>query len=83
MQRLWGGPAYWQLATMACLSYSLIELGTSSPEVAPPTMAWALPTLIIKLRKCPIGLPIAQYYGGTFLSGVYSPQMTLAYIKLR
>jgi hypothetical protein len=41
MQRPWKGGAYW-LLLMACLVCFLIEPRTTSPEIEPTTVGWAL-----------------------------------------
>jgi hypothetical protein len=45
MQRPWRGVAYWT-APLAYLVCFLTELRTTSPGMVPPTMGWALPSLI-------------------------------------
>jgi hypothetical protein len=43
-----------------------IELMTSGPWIALPTMGWTLP-INHKLRKCLTGMPIAQLHRGILL----------------
>ena len=76
MQRPWKGAAYW-LARHGLLSLLSYRTRTISPEMAPPTMGWALPhQSLIKIS------PVAESYRGTFLIKVPSFQVTLACTKL-
>lgn len=56
MQKQQRGPAYWMLS-MVCSVYFLIEARIIRPEVAPPTIGWALPhqSLTKPCRLAPTG----------------------------
>jgi hypothetical protein len=77
MQRWWNCPAYW-LAPHG----SLILIPNSTP--GPPAQGWRHPRWGPQqsLRKCSLGLPIVQCYGGIFSIEVPSSQITLASVTL-
>lgn len=57
-----------------------IEPRIISPEVAQPTIYWALP--LQSLRKCSTDLPAAQSYGAIFSINVPFLKVTLACVKV-
>ncbi|EGV92411.1 hypothetical protein I79_005013 [Cricetulus griseus] len=58
MQRPWRKTAYW-LAPHGLLSLLSVEPRTSYPEIALPTVGWALPHQPL-IRKCQIDLATGQ-----------------------
>ena len=71
-----GGVLLTGLLLMACSAFLLIELRTTSPDMASSIVGWALPHQSL-IKKCYIGLPIAGSYRGIFSIEVPSSQMTL------